>query len=368
MSGWVLAAMVAAGWLAGWWLLWRVRGLDDGPLDEPGRAVAVIVPARDEAAALPALLTDLAAQTTRPAEVVVVDDGSTDATAAVASAGGASVVSVDGPPPGWAGKPWACWTGAEATTAPRLVFLDADVRLAPDGLARALASQAAVGGLLSVQPRHDIGRPVEALSAVANVVVMAGTGAFAARPVPATVAFGPCLVCDRGDYLAAGGHAAVAGAVAEDAALAARFRATGRPVTLRAGGSAIRFRMYPGGLRPLVEGWTKNLAVGAGAAPRGPALLSTLWVAAALASAAVAARLAGRGGVHLVATAAVYAAFALQTAWLLRRAGRFGAAPALLYPVAVAAFVVLFAWSVVRVRVVGSVTWRGRRIAVGRAS
>ncbi len=53
----------------------------------------VIIPAKDEQEALPAVLADLHA--VRPdLDIVVVDDGSTDATAAVAKAGGATVLSL----------------------------------------------------------------------------------------------------------------------------------------------------------------------------------------------------------------------------------------------------------------------------------
>src|SRR5262245_27595295 len=88
----ILLAIVATGWLAGWWLLWRLPGLDAAVSGAGGHEVAVIVPARNEARTLPVLLADLAAQRPAPAEVVVVDDGSDDGTAAVARTTGARVV------------------------------------------------------------------------------------------------------------------------------------------------------------------------------------------------------------------------------------------------------------------------------------
>ena len=53
----------------------------------------VIIPAKDEEAALPSVLADLAAHASH-LDVVVIDDGSTDATAAVARRGGAAVLSL----------------------------------------------------------------------------------------------------------------------------------------------------------------------------------------------------------------------------------------------------------------------------------
>ena len=367
MTGPIVLAIVAAGWLAGWWLLWRLPSLDAAAPGAGVHDLAVIVPARNEARTLPVLLADLAAQRPAPAEVVVVDDGSDDGTGAVARTAGFRVVRISGPPPGWAGKPWACWTGVEATSAPLLVFLDADVRLgAPDTLARLATTQQRSGGLLSVQPLHVTGRAVEGLSMAANLVALAGSGAFTPRRSAPPVAFGPCLVCHRRQYLAVGGHAAVRAEVAEDAGLAARFRHARLMVTLRAGRDAVSFRMYPRGVRPLVEGWTKNLATGAGAAPLAATLLVTAWVAALLGSAGLIAGLAARGGIGVLAAAGVYTAMVAQLAWMARRVGRFGWWPVVAYPVPILAFVAMFGWSVVRTHVLGSVTWRGRRIAVGR--
>jgi 4,4'-diaponeurosporenoate glycosyltransferase len=76
--------------------------------------------------------------------------------------------------------------------------------------------------------------------------------------------------------------------------------------------------------------------------------------------------LAAGGGLLPLAAAGVYAAMVAQVAWMARRVGRFGWWPIVAYPVPVVAFVAMFGWSVVRTRVLGTVMWRGRRIAVGR--
>ena len=91
-----------------------------------GRArESVVVPARNEAAtvgAVVAMASDLADAGVVD-EVVVVDDGSSDETAFVASAAGAKVVASTGGP----GKGQALRAGVAATTGELLVFLDADV-------------------------------------------------------------------------------------------------------------------------------------------------------------------------------------------------------------------------------------------------
>ena len=112
------------------------------------------MPARDEAQALPHLLAPLLAQLRPGDELVVVDDHSSDGTADVAAAHGAMVVAAPVLPSGWVGKSHACWIGAGATTAPLLVFLDADVRPGPD-LLDGLAASIEADAVVSVQPWHD---------------------------------------------------------------------------------------------------------------------------------------------------------------------------------------------------------------------
>jgi len=67
--------------------------------------------------------------------VIVVDDGSSDATVEVARAHGATVIVAPSPPGGWLGKSWACHLGAQRARGTRLLFLDADVSLAPSAIA-----------------------------------------------------------------------------------------------------------------------------------------------------------------------------------------------------------------------------------------
>lgn len=318
-----------AGLAAGTVLLWRLPSLPDGSATD-GR-VSVIVPARDEARRLPPLLASLGAQTLRPHEVLVVDDGSSDATGAVAAEAGATVVRAEEPPAGWRGKPWACETGVRAATGDVLVLLDADVRLDPDALARLVAEHRRdERALVSVQPFHVTERPYEQLSAVCNVV-----STMAARGSP--VAFGPCLVTSPEALGAAGGFEGVRGEVVEDAALARRYDR----VRLSFGGRVVRFRMYEEGPGQLVQGWMKNLAGGARRAALLPSLGAAVWVTGALAA----------------MPSLFYVLYAAQLFAALRRLGRFRWWAWAAYPVPLVAFVLLFLGSVVARR---RVRWRGR--------
>jgi hypothetical protein len=404
VAGLLPALLVVTGLLWGGWLLAGARPVRPaasarGLAAVPGLAgpeggglprVSVIVPARDEEATLPVLLASVAALRQAPHELIVVDDGSTDRTATVARAAGARVLAAPPPPARWLGKPWACHLGAEAATGDHLLFLDADTRLAPDALGRLLDEHAALtpDGLLSVAPYHATERPYEELSAACNVVSALGTGAFAGPPgraVPALTraAFGPCLVTSAAAHRAVGGHAAVRGEVVEDVALAANYRAAGRPVRCLTGGDAVAFRMYPDGLAQLVEGWSKNLAAGAGTTgPRAPLALAgaVAWVAACVAVgwdglAALGGLVAGAVGLGTdggagglpagaVWTAAAWAAVAAEMRWMLRRLGAFRWWTAVLFPIPLVAFVAVFFRSLGLTYVRRRVTWRGRQIAL----
>jgi len=355
----------------GAWLLADTSppGSEVQPAD-PGTSLSVVVPARDEAGSLPALLTSLAAQTRPATEVIVVDDHSSDATAEVAARHGAVVVAAPELPAGWLGKPWACHTGAHAASGTLLCFLDADVRLAPDALARLVAEYHRAGGMVTVQPSHRPVRAYEQLSAVCNVVEMMGTGGFTGRPHRAmTLAFGPCLLLDRCDYERSGGHAhpSVRTQVCEDAALAARLRAEGGEVRAFAGCSTVTFRMYPDGPAQLVQGWSKMLAGGMRRSPRVPALLTAVWVGGALLGArrGLAALNGARRGTPSLADATVYLAWAAQMRLLTGRVGRWHPLAAWAFPGPLLAFVALSARAGALAVSGRPAKWRGRPVPAG---
>lgn len=324
----------------------------DGPLD-----LAVIVPARDEAETLPGLLASLAAQQRPPAELVVVDDDSSDATAAVARRGGARIVPAPPRPAGWNGKQWACHVGFASTTARVVCFLDADVRLAADGLASLAAMVEERRGLVSVQPWHRTGSAVEGLSLFPNLVSMMAVDAFGplgGRLAPSG-AFGPVLAARRVDHERAGGHQAVRAAAMEDVALAGTYRWAGMPVTVLAGRGVATFRMYRGGLRSITEGWVKGLGDGA----RRVRLPTLVGVGAWLSGAASAPLLLIDRPMF---GAALWVAYAVQLAWLGRRVGRFPVWSWALFPIPLAFFMFVFARSLFAVLLHRDVSWKGRRL------
>jgi 4,4'-diaponeurosporenoate glycosyltransferase len=308
-------------------------------------------------------------------DIVVVDDGSRDATATVARSAGAFVLPASAPPPGWTGKAWACHLGARVSHGDLLLFLDADTVLADDALGGLLELHARHGGLVSVQPFHKVVRPYEQLSSYFNVVALLASAAFARRPPTQPMAFGPCLLTSRADYERAGGHAAVRGDILDDVQLAAAYHRAGLPVRCAVGGQSIHMRSYPGGFQQLADGWTKNFASGASAAAPGPALGAGLWVSAhhavaVGASLAVLGVLTGREAPLAYGDAALWGVAWVAVAWqlrsILRRIGSFRWWTWLLFPAPLLIFDIIFARSAAHTVVRRSVRWRGRQVDFSR--
>ena len=362
--GWLEVSLLVR-WLLGWALALRTPPL---PAATPQRqsTVTVLIPARNEAGTLPHLLAALAPQSLKPAEVIIVDDHSEDATAAIAHQAAATLpIQVIQPPPlpeGWCGKTWALHHGVQASRGEVLVFLDADTEPAPFFLERLVASLERQGGLVSVQPWHRTEKPYEQLSVLFNLV-----GLMAVPMGPGCgVAFGPAMASSRADYERAGGHAAVADKVVEDWFLAHRYEQAGLPVSAWIGADAIAYRMYPGGLRDMVSGFDKNFATAAGEV-RWPWMLAVLlwlsglfWAAWCLPAALLGWPLVGSHG--LGPNVLIYVAFAAQLLLLSRRVGRFRWIN-LIFPIPVLFFLGVFVLAIVNLER-GQVEWKGRHVRI----
>ena len=227
--------------------------------------ISLLVPARDEADRLAVTLPGLL---TQPAtEVLVLDDQSGDATAAVVARAARSdsrlrLLPGAPAPPGWAGKNWACHQLAAAARGDLLVFCDADVLLAPGALPAAWAlMQAQDADVFSVFPRQrTVTFGERLLVPLIDEVLLAFLPHHLLRlPVPAAAtANGQFLAFRAAAYQALGGHAAVAGELTEDLALARRARRLGLMLGLALGGDLVSARMY-GGYADSVRGFGKSL-------------------------------------------------------------------------------------------------------------
>ena len=254
--GWlVLAARVAAG-AAALVRLARVAGAapplapatDEDQFDVP-LAVTVVVPARDEAERIGPCLAALRGA---PAviEVIVVDDESTDGTAALAASLGARVVAGRPLPPGWVGKPWALQQGLDAAAAGTwLVTLDADT--VPDPrLPAALVARARAGAwdLLTCGARFTLSTRGQRLlhpAMLATLVYRFGPPGARRTPPPArVVANGQCTVAGVDALRRAGGFAGAAAHLTDDVALARHLAARGWRVGFADATDLIGVRMH----------------------------------------------------------------------------------------------------------------------------
>ena len=251
----VLAAAAAVAALAWVYLLachggfWRTdQRLPPDPVtastDPAGwPAVTVVVPARDEAAVLPATLPTLLAQD-YPGElrVILVDDDSADGTAQVAEKLAAAsgqpfedrqrLVAAGPRPDGWAGKVWAMECGLAAAGQPEYVlFTDADISYAP-GTLTALVRAADGGGygLVSQMALLRTETAWERLIVPAFVYFFAQLYPFR-RVNKATTrtaaAAGGCMLVRRDALEKAGGLAMIRGARIDDVSLGRVLKRSG---------------------------------------------------------------------------------------------------------------------------------------------
>ncbi len=270
-------------WLLGFVFLWRIPNpRNSGNPNSASSEVSIIIPARNEEQNLAILIHSLKHQTLKPLEVIVMDDHSEDRTAAIAGEGDCVVLRSEDLPESWAGKPWACWQGANIARGDILLFLDADTFLEPDGLSRILYEYQEKRGLLSIQPFHQMKKAYERLSAFFNIVAMGGMRSFTLMgdKLQPLGAFGPCMVCSREDYFAVGGHSheKVRGEILESLALGKVFLRANRSVHCYGGKGSISFRMYPAGLASLIEGFSKGFGTGANAMSLGSLLMMVCWI------------------------------------------------------------------------------------------
>ena len=271
----------------------NLNRLDELPEDPAPSAaeVCLCIPARDEAAEIGRALASWIAQDHAALRIVVVDDGSTDATPEIlAGLAGPRLRAIrnDDLPPGWLGKNHALHLATrseEALRADWLLFADADVRAEPALLRRALAHAEATGAdLLALVPGQDTGSFGERL-----LMPVLASGFLALVPAdrvakprhPAFAGIGAFTLIRRSVYEALGGHAAAPLEAVDDMMLARRAKRAGFRNRLGRGGPGLRIRMYPSG-RDAVRALRKNalaLSWAWVAFPVAGPLLLGLWLA-----------------------------------------------------------------------------------------
>ena len=328
-------------------------------------SVSVIIPARNEEHTIPNLLNSLSGQLSSQDEVIVVDDHSEDRTKAVAETSAVKVLESLPTPEGWLGKTWACFQGARMASGEVLVFLDADTVLEKNGLKNIIETYVEKDGVLSIQPYHKVRNLYEQLSAFFNIIVMAGIGAFTVlgRRIKPIGLFGPVVVMKRQYYLDSGGHDKVKGEILDDVAFGSVLQKEGTEVHCLGGKSTISFRMYPNGIRELINGWSKGFAMGAAKTSTLLLILIVAWICGSIGTTrSLIEAIIATNNIQIAISSGLHILYAVQIYWMLVRIGNFKFYTALFYPISIAFLVVVFAYSFVRIFLVRSVKWKGREI------
>jgi cellulose synthase/poly-beta-1,6-N-acetylglucosamine synthase-like glycosyltransferase len=252
------------------WNRWRTTPLERDPTagaDCP--SVLIVVPARNEETNIEACVRSLLAQDYPRMQVCVVDDQSTDRTAAIVRALAASDPRLElrqSPPlpAGWLGKPHALDVGTRGGKADYFLFIDADVRLQPSTLRRSIASaQKSQAGLLTVTPTLIAESFWErAAQPVIGMLLYSLLDPVKVRNPDSSVAaaYGPYLLFKRSAYEKIGGHGSVAMEVIEDLRLAQIVKQARLGLGYVHGVDGVDLRMYDS-LRALVNGWRKNFHI-----------------------------------------------------------------------------------------------------------
>ncbi|MFN8620997.1 MAG: prenyltransferase [Chloroflexota bacterium] len=272
------AALVVLLMVASTWLLTRraplavrVAAGPDAPALRP--RVTILLPCRDEAERLPAALDAALTQHGTPVRILVVDDASTDATAALARARlgeRGEVIAAPPLPGGWTGKAWAVQTGIAHATTELVLVVDADTVLAPEAAATLVAEADRQGAdLVSGVTAYAMPTRTERalmpgfpllLFGFLPLGLLARTGG---RPASMAFGYGPLTLVRRSAYLALGGHAPIAGSTREDVELPRRFARVGRRVTIVHAADLAATRHYATA-RQIALAWRRYLVAYAG--------------------------------------------------------------------------------------------------------
>ncbi|MGB8166031.1 MAG: glycosyltransferase family 2 protein [Chthoniobacteraceae bacterium] len=372
-AGFFLAAFPAL-------LFLRNLGLYAPPPPAAARRVrcSVLIPARNEEANIAACLESVLVAPQPEMEVVVLDDASTDRTAAIVSEFAqrdprVRLESAPPLPPGWCGKQHACHVLAGLARQPLLIFLDADVRLEADAIDRMSAFMEQSGAALaSGVPRQVTGTISEMLLIPLIHFVMLGFLPIdrmrRTRDPACSAGCGQLFVADATAYATCGGHATIGGALHDGSKLARVFRAAGFATDLFDATSVAECRMYATN----VDTWS-GLGRAAHEALGSPQLIGPatflLFGGQILPPALLLELLTGRTSSPLalaLAAAGTLAAFAPRLIGVARF--RQSLVGAMLHPLGVAALLAINWFAFVRSLRRRPAMWKGRAYTAAQAS
>jgi glycosyltransferase involved in cell wall biosynthesis len=232
--------------------------------------ISVLIPARNEEKNIGSCLNFILAQDYKNLEVLVLDDQSTDRTSEIIKAFSEKHKNIfylkgEKLSQNWTGKNWACHQLSQKANGKYLLFVDADVELAPNAISSTAKIMAATKTkMLSVFPTQRIKSFGEWLIVpLMNWLLLAFLPlrqVYASRNNSFIAANGQFILWDRETYFSIGGHQQVANAVVEDMELARKAKQKNKIITLL-GGNVIFCHMYSS-FPDAFKGFTKNFYPG----------------------------------------------------------------------------------------------------------
>ncbi|MFP7493828.1 glycosyltransferase family 2 protein [Terribacillus saccharophilus] len=256
------------------WVLYNSRGFLEQPGKRavPAKQISILIPARDEAAVIGRLLDSLIPQQDYIKEVLVLNDHSTDGTAAIIQQYQQKLPMLKvyygkELPDGWTGKNYACQQLGEYAAGEWLLFLDADVTLEKNGLSLLQPYLNGRYKMMSAFPRQRVHTFLERM--LVPFMMFLVLCHLPIRQVSRsqdprfTAAHGGFICIHKKSYQKAGGHAAIRSAIVDDMELMRLMKRCAFPVALLRGEQFANMRMYESN-QSVWLGFRKNIFTGTG--------------------------------------------------------------------------------------------------------
>jgi glycosyltransferase involved in cell wall biosynthesis len=354
--------------------LWQYRApRDAASTPQANPSISVLIPARDEAHGIEAAVASILASTGVNLEVIVMDDHSTDGTGAIVAAlserdDRVRLELAPTLPRGWNGKQHTCFALAHAAKHNLFCFIDADVRVEPEALARMAAFLGSTeSSLVSGFPRQVTGTWLEWLLLPLIHFVLLGFLPIDRMRKSTDPAFaagcGQFLMVERAAYFATGGHAEIKATMHDGLLLPRLFRQHGLRTDLADLTHLARCRMYRNATQ-VWSGLAKNATEGI-AAPVRILPISLLLALGQIVPFFLLAALID--GARPKPEVVVFIVTAAVSAWLPRALAAFRFRQdwrgALLHPLGVAVLLAIQWYAFMRKLFGGTVSWKSRAYA-----
>ncbi|MCX8059344.1 MAG: glycosyltransferase, partial [Spirochaetes bacterium] len=253
--------------------------------------ISIIIPIRNEEKNILYILNDLTNQTYNNFEIIIIDDNSEDRSEVVIKD---YIINYNinfsnyylnnnikisyyklnynlEVFKNWQGKSAACYYGTLFALNDFLLFIDADVRLEKDALEYIIKNYKK-DSILTIQPYHYTKKFYEQFSMYFNIIAFIGMdlGKIINTNKTKNGLFGPFIFLPKEIYYKTNGHLNVKEYIIEDIMLGKFFVNLGYEIISIPHLKKIKYRMYPNGFKDLINGWIKNISLGA--------LKTSVWV------------------------------------------------------------------------------------------